>query len=174
MSPAATGDIDEMNRTISISVPYGTNLGSLAPTITVSPAATVSPPSGAAQSFISPVTYTVTAENGDTAEYTVTVTARGRGEVTLIYPADAAVNAFLNSPIILSKSGASGKSSTQTLTVNGEYDIYRWRVDGTIEKHGKSFVLNAANYTVGIHQISLEVTLNGVAYSKFGSFRVEN
>ncbi|MDR2245609.1 MAG: DUF5018 domain-containing protein [Treponema sp.] len=60
---------------ISVTVPYGTSLGSLAPGITVSPGATVSPASGVAWNFNNPVTYTVTAENGTTQKtYTVTVT----------------------------------------------------------------------------------------------------
>ncbi|MDR2102651.1 MAG: DUF5018 domain-containing protein [Treponema sp.] len=60
---------------ISVTVPYGTVLTSLTPTITVSDHATVDPESGEAQNFTTPVTYTVTAENGTTQKtYTVTVT----------------------------------------------------------------------------------------------------
>jgi hypothetical protein len=47
-------------------------------------------------------------------------------------------------------------------------------VDGTIKENGKTIVLNAASYTTGTHQISVEVTRNGGVYSKTGSFRVEN
>ncbi|MDR2245224.1 MAG: DUF5018 domain-containing protein, partial [Treponema sp.] len=60
---------------ISVTVPYGTSLSSLAPGITVSAGATVSPASGVTRNFTNPVTYTVTAENGTTQKtYTVTVT----------------------------------------------------------------------------------------------------
>ncbi len=45
----------------------------LAPTFTISPLATLNPPSGSSQDFTNPVTYTVTAENGGTKAYTVTV-----------------------------------------------------------------------------------------------------
>lgn len=59
---------------ITVTVPYGTNVTSLTPTITVSAGATVSPASGIAKDFTSPVTYTVTAEDGTTTKaYTVTV-----------------------------------------------------------------------------------------------------
>jgi hypothetical protein len=95
---------------------------------------------------------------------------RGQGVVTLIYPEDSAPEAFSGDPIILSKSGA----DIQNLTVNGGYDMYRWRVDGTIKEYGNSIFLYAADYTVGTHQISLEVTRGGAEYSKFGSFRVED
>jgi hypothetical protein len=58
---------------IAVSLPYGTDRTNLIPDITVSGKAAVSPLSGAARDFTSPVTYTVTAEDGTTAEYTVTV-----------------------------------------------------------------------------------------------------
>ncbi|MCX6112685.1 MAG: SUMF1/EgtB/PvdO family nonheme iron enzyme [Proteobacteria bacterium] len=58
---------------ISVTMPYGTNEASLIPTITVSEGAEVSPKSGVAQNFTSSQTYTVTAEDGTTKDYTVTV-----------------------------------------------------------------------------------------------------
>ncbi|MDP4094008.1 MAG: DUF5018 domain-containing protein [Bacillota bacterium] len=70
----STGVIDENSHTVSVTVPYSTNVTSLAPTITTSAKATVSPASGVAQNFTSPVTYKVTAENGTTQDYTVNVT----------------------------------------------------------------------------------------------------
>ena len=46
---------------------------SLAPTFSLSPLATLSPLSGSTQDFTNPITYTVTAENGSTKAYVVTV-----------------------------------------------------------------------------------------------------
>ena len=66
--------INETDHTIAVTVPYGTNVTALTPAITVSKNATVSPASGIAQDFTKPVTYKVTAENGDTQDYAVTVT----------------------------------------------------------------------------------------------------
>ena len=60
--------------TISLTVPYGNSLTSLTPTITIT-GASVSPASGAAQNFSSPVTYTVTAADSTTKVYTVYITA---------------------------------------------------------------------------------------------------
>jgi hypothetical protein len=60
--------------TISLTVPYGTDLTSLAPTITTWGERDVSPASGVAQDFSSPVVYTVTAADDSTKTYTVTVT----------------------------------------------------------------------------------------------------
>ena len=59
--------------TISLTVPFGSGLTSLTPTITIT-GASVSPASGVAQDFTSPVVYTVTAADGSTKTYTVTVT----------------------------------------------------------------------------------------------------
>ena len=61
---------------VNITVPNGTTVTSMTPNITLTDAkASVSPASGTAQNFTSPVTYTVTAENGRTTKtYTVTVT----------------------------------------------------------------------------------------------------
>ncbi len=58
--------------TIALTLPNGTSLASLTPTITHT-GASVSPLSGVAQSFTGPVTYTVTAGDGSTKDYTVTV-----------------------------------------------------------------------------------------------------
>ena len=60
-----------VNSTVSFST---ANLNGLVPTIAVSEYATISPASGVARDFSSPVTYTVTAEDGTTKAWTVTVT----------------------------------------------------------------------------------------------------
>lgn len=68
------GTIDESAKTISVTVAHDANVTQLTPTIEISAKATVNPASGVQQDFTSPVTYTVTAEDKTTAEYTVTVT----------------------------------------------------------------------------------------------------
>jgi hypothetical protein len=73
LSPSVTGVINETAHTISLTVPFGTDVTNLIPTITISDKALISPNSGSAQNFTSPVTYTVTAENGSTQTYTATV-----------------------------------------------------------------------------------------------------
>ncbi|HEY5471781.1 MAG TPA: hypothetical protein VIK32_01175, partial [Candidatus Limnocylindrales bacterium] len=72
-SPAATGSINESAHTIALTVPYGTNVSALAPSITIT-GASVSPASGVANNFTGPVTYTVTAADASTQDYAVTVT----------------------------------------------------------------------------------------------------
>lgn len=74
------GRIDELTRQVLLTMPEGTDVTHLVPTIVVSEGATVSPASGEAQDFSAPVTYTVTALNGTAATYTVKVFVEG-GEV---------------------------------------------------------------------------------------------
>jgi len=71
LSDNLTATVTEASKTISGSVPNGTNIQALMPQIQVSPKATVSP--GGVQDFRSPVTYTVTAEDGSTATYRVSI-----------------------------------------------------------------------------------------------------
>jgi PKD repeat protein len=70
-NPAATGVIVGGN--ITVTVPYGTNVTALVPTITHN-GASINPASGIAQNFTNPIVYTVTAVDGTTRTYTVTVT----------------------------------------------------------------------------------------------------
>jgi autotransporter-associated beta strand protein len=58
---------------ITLTVPFGTNLN-LAPTYTLSTLATCSPASGSTRNFATPQTYTVTAQDLSTKDYTVTLT----------------------------------------------------------------------------------------------------
>ena len=71
------GEINEVAKTVTLLMPEGTDVTELVPTIEVSEGATVSPASGEAQDFTNPVTYTVTAMNGTTAEYTASVVVEG-------------------------------------------------------------------------------------------------
>ncbi|MFC4301928.1 cadherin-like beta sandwich domain-containing protein [Cohnella boryungensis] len=78
LSPAVTGTISGTN--VSLTVPYGTDVRALAATFGSSAGSTVKVGSAAqvsgttANDFTSPVTYTVTAQDGSTKDYTVTVT----------------------------------------------------------------------------------------------------
>ncbi|MGI6605713.1 MAG: Ig-like domain-containing protein [Peptococcia bacterium] len=80
------GTIDETAKTITATVPYGTGVTSLTPTITHT-GVSISPESGIAQDFTNsvttPVKYTVTAANGTTAVYDITVYIALNDEVRL-------------------------------------------------------------------------------------------
>jgi len=72
--PGQTGatTINESAHTIALTMPYGTDVTALVPTITIT-GASVAPASGAANDFTAPATYTVTAADTTTQAYTVTV-----------------------------------------------------------------------------------------------------
>ncbi|WP_169734646.1 malectin domain-containing carbohydrate-binding protein, partial [Maribacter antarcticus] len=65
--------IDSGTGTIALTVSTGTSLAALAPTIVISNAAEISPSSGTPRDFTTPQTYTVTAQNDTTKEWTVTI-----------------------------------------------------------------------------------------------------
>jgi len=65
--------INEASSTVAITVPFGTDVTALVPTIAIT-GASISPVSGAGNNFTTPSTYTVTAANSSTHDYTVTVT----------------------------------------------------------------------------------------------------
>lgn len=71
--PEAIGLIDEANKTITLSGVAADDVTALVPLIEVSDGAVVTPASGVARDFTSPVTYTVTAEDGSVETYTVTI-----------------------------------------------------------------------------------------------------
>jgi len=73
LNPEVIGQVDQANRKISVDVPFGINVSNLTPLIITSPGAIVSPGSSVAQDFTEPVVYKVTARDGSTQSYTVTV-----------------------------------------------------------------------------------------------------
>jgi len=81
VSPSSNGSINESSKTIAIDVPAGTNVTALRTSIEISDKASVNPGSGTATNFTNSVQYTVTAENGSTATYTVTVNVVGGNDV---------------------------------------------------------------------------------------------
>lgn len=85
LDPTVNGMVSAADHTVSAEVPSGTDVSALVPTITVSSLATISPESGVAQDFSSPVSYTVTAEDGVSQVWTVTVEVAAAGKTTLFY-----------------------------------------------------------------------------------------
>lgn len=69
---SVSGIIDSNSQNIRLFI-NNQNIDAISPTITISEYATISPESGVIQDFSSPVEYIVTAENGDTLTYIVSV-----------------------------------------------------------------------------------------------------
>jgi hypothetical protein len=72
-TPAATGVVVEASHTVAVTVPSGTSITALVPSI-ITTGPMVSPAPGVAQNFTNPVVYTVKAADSSTQAYTVTVT----------------------------------------------------------------------------------------------------
>lgn len=73
LNPIITATIDETNKKITATVPANSDLTTLTPTITYSAKSTITPNTGIAQNFTNSVNYTVTAEDGTTQVYAVTI-----------------------------------------------------------------------------------------------------
>jgi hypothetical protein len=82
-TPDVVGIIDDATHKILLTVPYGTNVTALVPTIALAKEATVSPASGKAQNFAVSKTYTATKTDGTKQTYTVTVKIDASKEDTL-------------------------------------------------------------------------------------------
>jgi hypothetical protein len=86
---------------IGFTVPFGTDLSALKPTITHTGAST-NPPNATATNFTNPVSYTVTAADGSTKVYTVTATvAPSPNKDITSFELKASLNASLNGVDVL-------------------------------------------------------------------------
>ncbi|MDR2094239.1 MAG: DUF5018 domain-containing protein [Treponema sp.] len=142
---------------IALTLPAGTDVTSLAPQITVSEKAAVNPASGAAQDFSAPVSYTVTAEDGTTAQYTVTVQVKNRIGITL--PSETIA-------LIPQEEGELSRTQRDTLQISVDGEPVRWFIDGK-EQAGKGSTIRIAaiDYPVGIHHVTVLVYKAGIPYS---------
>jgi len=73
LTPEVVGLVDQSKYTVTLNVPYNTDVKNLIPAIIISPGAMVMPNSDVSQDFTGPVTYRVTAEDGSVQGYQVKV-----------------------------------------------------------------------------------------------------
>lgn len=72
ISPNINGLVNTLNKTITLTVPFGTNVKSITPTIAIT-GVSISPNTGVATNFTNPVIYTVKAQDGSKQTYKVIV-----------------------------------------------------------------------------------------------------
>lgn len=116
LSPAVNGIVNAGEHTVSAEVPNGTNLTTLVPTIVLSDNATSVPAGGAATDFTNPVTYTVTAQDGSTQQWTVTVTEAAAGKTVLFSEDFESINLIPSDWVLINADGytqASGEERWQ-------------------------------------------------------------
>jgi hypothetical protein len=161
---SATGVINEGAKTITLTVPYGTAVTSLTPALTHT-GVSISPASGAAENFTNPVSYTVTAEDGSTETYTVTVASSSAGiDISAITVAGLSALTFSGVPAL-----PVGVSTSITITISGGVTVDGWYIDviGPVTVTHYSAGFNAPAVP-GFYVVNVIAAVGGVDYS--GSF----
>ncbi|MBP7901928.1 MAG: cadherin-like beta sandwich domain-containing protein, partial [Spirochaetes bacterium] len=161
--------------TVKSVLPLGTSVMALAPVITHNGAA-ISPESGTVQDFSSPVTYTVTATDGTTEKYTVSVTvldAAGMANADLsilkvkkgkLQPTfNAGETNYLDAPIPFSDSANPAYNAKQSNSVIADPEILIATMKMELESNGKVSVENATEHVfpeieVGPNKVTIIVT----------------
>ena len=161
--------------TIKSVLPIGTSATSLAPVITHNGAA-ISPESETAQDFSNPVTYTVTATDGTTEQYTVSVTvldAAGMKNANLsvlrvkkgkLQPAlNDSIKDYLDAPIPFSDSANPAYNDKQSNSLIADPEILIATMKMELESNGKVSVENATEHVfpeieVGPNKVTIIVT----------------
>ena len=158
-SPAAAGTVTEASHTIAITVPSGTDVTALIPTITHT-GKSINPASGVPNDFTSPVHYVVTAENATTSDYEVTVTiaAPVSHVATLTSTAYAVSAGGTASETITGVRDATGKAAFLAALTKGE-DHQTWTETGVSDPvaTGNTLVVTAQD---GITAVTYTVTVN--------------
>ncbi len=134
LNEAVTGTISASEKTITVNVPYGTDISALTPTISVSELATIN--LTGVQDFSSPVIYTVTAEDGSTEQYTCNVIV---GENTppnafnLLTPAADVTNVGRQLDFTWeATTDPNGEAITYTFYLDTNEEATQWRLAGLI------------------------------------------
>jgi hypothetical protein len=185
----ATGLVDEAAKTVTINVPYGTKRTAMIPAITHTGAG-ITPAPGKPQDFsdASPVIYTVTAPDGSSQDYAVTVLPQGQGSISVTFngPQDDAITVTgapsgtvrwltdgdLNGNLILSvQNPAKFPGAT-----------YQWYKDGNALTDNANITGAATSkltisvqdeFTLAPHTLIIQIiTPDGVIYSKTINFKV--
>jgi len=154
-SPSVNAVIKEGAKTIEASVPAGTSVIALTPVITVSDKATVYPASGTSRDFTNPVTYTVTAEDGSQAAYTVKVSVSAGSNT--FHKVTVSANPIQGGTVTGGDYYQEGQSCTVSATANSGYTFVKW-TDNGIQ------VSTNANYTFtvnGSRNLVANFTSNG-------------
>jgi outer membrane protein assembly factor BamB len=166
LTPAVAATVDATTKTITATLPVGTDVTKLVPTMAVSPKATVSPASGVAQDFSKTVTYTVTAEDGSTQAYSTTITVEKPVNNGTVYVGNldgvlVAVDALTGAKKWEFKAGDAIESTP--IAVNGLVYVASW--------DKKLYALDAATgakkwefSTNKTHPFAAPMVANGIVY----------
>jgi uncharacterized repeat protein (TIGR02543 family) len=174
---SSAGTVSEANKTITVSVPFGTSLISITPSVT--PASGWTCTTTGARNFTNPVEYVFT--KGDVTQiYTVTVTPNGEGGITINPPpiTDITIGGFPALSFTISRSGTGGYLTSRSITLTGSgYSSIEWWIGETDKtasaaNGGMTFAVQAASCTLGEHTLTVIVYKDGIPYSNEVDFTV--
>jgi hypothetical protein len=161
---SVTGSISGNN--ITVTVPYGTSVTAMTASATHT-GASISPDPGAARSYANPVDYTVTAEDGTTATYTVTVVVEAQQGITISGITVEGLNVLNFS--LLQTTVTSGEPII--ITISGG-SVTSWHIDinGPVSSTASTAntVTFAAPTAQGFYNVNVIARAGGIDYS--GSF----
>jgi hypothetical protein len=157
LEPPATGEINGAE--ISVTVPHGTDRNGLAPVITYT-GASISPASGVPQDFSAPVRYTVSAADGSTQDYTVTVAEAPRLYAITINGADG------GTVVSDHEAAAAGTAVTLTVRPDAGYELK----DGSLLANGAPLAGLGPDYTFTMPEADVLVT---AAFVRKAGFDIE-
>ncbi len=135
------GTINETTHTVTINLPAGTSVTSLAPTIGVSNKASISPASGVKRDFTDSIFYIVTAENGDNQIYLVTATVAD-DDTPIVTPSD---DNYITNFILEGVTGEIDEDE-DTITINFPADTDVTSLTPDIYLSAKASVTPASGY----------------------------
>jgi hypothetical protein len=148
---SAIETIDDVAGTVTLTVPYGTDVTALAPTISVSAGASISPASGVARNFTLARSYTVTAADNSAKTYQVTITVAPQPVFTsfTIGTVTVDVTALTSTDFIVSLPSAADFSTTlkPTFTTSPGATVWVGSTQQTSGVTAKNFT-SAITYTV--------------------------
>lgn len=149
LTPNVTGTINGQN--IAVTVPYGTDVSSLRPAI-VHTGVSVSPAvvEGETYDFSAPKIFTVKAEDGSTASYTVTVKVTASNDTSLN-------SISINSDVI-----TPGEDGKYYATVPNTTETVELMAVPTKKSEGASVVYMRDDVVVDGHNLGLEVGVNQI------------
>jgi len=159
--------------TVDLTVPYGTSLSALVPTITIT-GSSVNPASRAAQAFTDEVgkTYTVTSADGTTKHYTVTVTVAPNPakDITSFVlqaadnpglPSDVTGTIGTNTVDLTVPYGTDLSALVPTITITGDsVNPASGVAQGFFDGLGETYTVTAADSTTKAYTVTVHYTLN--------------
>ncbi len=163
--PYAIGVIDEGKKTVSVEVPFVTDRSSMVPTIVVD-GVSISPKSGVARDFSSPIDYSVLAENGSSETWVVTVDLLPANTYNVSFDSNAGT--AVTGTIEVTYGSPYGTLPTTTRIY---YDFNGWYTDGNVLVTSTSTVNINSNHTL---TANWSLSSHTVLFDEQGGSSVDN